>query len=143
MHNPRQIETIRTLAETAERESSRTVAERRRILDAEEQRLEQLRRYLAEYGDLSGSNDGVFIDTIRTRRSFMARIQAGIDQQEQLLRGLRAQLEHDLQQWRDARSHALALEKFDQRLDAQRSQKQQRREQAALDEVGQKMYSGA
>ncbi len=141
MHNPRQIETIRTLADTAERESSRTVAERRRMLDAEEQRLEQLRRYLAEYGDLSSAKDGVFIDTIRTRRSFMARIQAGIEQQEQLLASLRTQLENDLEHWRDARSHALALEKFDQRLEAQRNLKQNRREQAALDEVGQKMYS--
>ncbi|HHQ13405.1 MAG TPA: hypothetical protein ENK16_00100, partial [Chromatiales bacterium] len=62
-------------------------------------------------------------------------------QQGQLLGSLRGQLENDLEHWRDARSHALALEKFDQRLEAQRNLKQNRREQAALDEVGQKMYS--
>ena len=137
-----QLGTIRTLADNVERESSRTVAERRRILAAEEQRLEQLRRYLHEYAELSASGAGVLVDTVRMRRGFVTKIRAGIEQQERLVASLRDQLDNDLQRWRDARSQSLALERYDDRLADAANLKQQRRDQARTDEVGQKIYHG-
>lgn len=140
MKKQAQLGTIRTLADNVERESSRTVAERRRILAAEEQRLEQLRQYLREYTELSACGAGMLVDTVRLRRGFVAKIRAGIEQQERLVAGLRDQLENDLHRWRDARSQSLALEKYDDRLADAANLKQQRRDQARTDEVGQKIY---
>ena len=142
MSKQAQLGTIRTLADNVERESSRTVAERRRILAAEEQRLEQLRQYLHEYAELSASGAGILVDTVRMRRGFVAKIRAGVEQQERLVAGLRDQLENDLQRWRDARSQSLALERYDDRLADAANLKQQRRDQARTDEVGQKIYHG-
>lgn len=139
------LDTIRTLARTAERESARVLAERRNILDKEEQRLEQLQAYLREYADLSTapSATGMFIDTIRTRRQFVDKVRQGLAQQERVVAGVRQQLDQDMQRWRDARSRSLAMERFTERLDEQEAVRQGRREQAALDEVGRSMFQRA
>ncbi|MDJ0927115.1 MAG: flagellar export protein FliJ [Gammaproteobacteria bacterium] len=142
MSKPAQLGTIRTLADNVERESSRAVAERRRTLAAEEQRLAQLREYLHEYAELSAAGTGMLVDTVRMRRGFVAKIRAGIEQQERLVAGLREQLDHDLHRWRDARSQSLALEKYQDRLADAANLKEQRRDQARTDEVGQKIYHG-
>ena len=132
--------TIRTLADRAEQESARALAERRARLENEEQRLVQLRSYMAEYGELSGNASGVFIDTIRTRRAFVDRLRSGIEQQEKLLAGLHTQLEIDLQRWRDARSRALGLERFMERRQEEQDLRDNRKEQATLDEIGLQMH---
>jgi flagellar export protein FliJ len=132
--------TIRTLADRAEQESARALADRRARLENEEQRLAQLRSYMAEYGELSGNASGIFIDTIRTRRAFVDRLRSGIEQQEKLLAGLNAQLENDLQRWRDARSRALGLERFMERRQEEQDLRDNRKEQATLDEIGLQMH---
>ncbi len=142
MKQRRSLATIQTLADSAERESARTVAQRRDALAAEEQRLRQLQEYLREYGQMSLSASG-HVATLRMRRRFVERIRIGISEQERLIAGLREQLERDLGVWRKARSHALALEKYAARLSEQAHARRARREQASTDEVGQKMYSGA
>lgn len=133
------LQTLRTLADTAERESSRLLAERRRTLNEEEQRLAQLRAYLQEY-TAPESGAGLLVDSIRTRRDFMNRIHEGIEQQEKLLAKLRQQLEHDLEKWRDARSHSLSLQRYSERLQTQVDEKIARREQGRLDEVGRQQH---
>jgi flagellar export protein FliJ len=136
-----QLQTLRTLAETAERECARILAERRRQLELEERRLEQLRSYLDEYRAPDGpATNGVFADTIRSRQAFVRRICAGIEQQEEVLRSLRQQLDHELERWRDARTQALALDRYADRLDAEADDKAARREQGRLDEVGRQQH---
>lgn len=129
------MQTLRTLADTAERESSRILAERRQVMDQEQQRLTQLQAYLQEYA-APESGSGLLVDSIRTRRDFVSRIGQGIEQQEKVLAGLSQQLEVDLQRWRDARTHALALQRYSDRLQTQVEEKVARREQGRLDEVG-------
>lgn len=133
------MQTLRTLADTAERESSRRLAERRRTLDEEEQRLVQLRAYLQEY-TAPESGAGLRADTIHARREFASRIRDGIEQQEQLLAKLRQQIDQDLQRWRDARSHALSLQRYSERLQTQVDDKLARREQGRLDEAGRQQH---
>jgi len=136
------LTTLRFLADSAENESARVVAQRRNALDAEEVRLEQLKKYLQEYqADDNGS--GIFIDTVRTRRAFVERISSGIDQQARLIEGLRQQLEMDLQRWREARSQALGLQHYSERQQQEIDLKQNRKEQARLDEIGQTMHQRA
>jgi len=136
------LKTVRLLADNAEQESSRLVAQRRRQIDAEQQRLSQLRQYFDDYQH-PGTGEGVFIDTVRTRAAFIARIRSGIEQQERLIAGLEQQLELDLQRWRDARSHALGLQRYSERQAQQEELKQNRKEQAKLDEIGQTMHNRA
>lgn len=140
MSRRRSIDAIQTLAESAEAESARTLAERRRRLAAEEQRLEQLRHYLAEYRTLSAGGDGLLVDVVRARRDFVGRIQAGIDEQERVLAGIRAQADADLARWREARTRSLAVSKLGERLAEQAAERQERRQQADLDEIGRKMF---
>lgn len=139
MTSKNRIQTLRTLADTAERESSRIVAERRRTLDQEEQQLMQLQAYLREY-DTPQSGSGLLVDSIRARRDFIERIRLGIEQQEHLVKSLRAQLDQDLDQWREARSHALSLERYSDRLQMQVDEKLARREQGQQDEVGRQQH---
>jgi flagellar export protein FliJ len=140
MRRTETLDTIRTLAGNAEAESSRALAERRRTLQTEEQRLEQLRAYLGEYGAMAAGGDGIFIHTVRTRRQFVDRLQAGLEQQERVVAGLRKQIDQDTARWREARTRSLALERFNERLEDQLALRQARKEQADLDEVGQKMF---
>lgn len=141
MKRRQSIAAIRTLADSAERESSRTVIRRRDALAAEERRLQQLQDYLVEYGRMSLS--GGSVATLQLRRRFVERIRAAIVEQERIVAGLQEQLDRDLGSWRAARSHSLALEKYAERLAEQAEQRRARREQADTDEVGQKMFTRA
>lgn len=136
------LKTVRVLADNAEQESSRLVAQRRQQIDVEKHRLSQLRQYFDDYQQ-PDSDDGVFIDTVRTRAAFIARIGAGIEQQERLIAGLEQQLELDMQRWRQARSHALGLQRYSERQAQQEEVKQNRKEQAKQDEIGQTMHHRA
>lgn len=140
MTQPQTLATLQRLAEQAEQTSARTVAERRAAVAAGEERLAQLERYLAEYGQLSGRGDGLFIDTVRTRRAFVERLREAMQQQAELVASLHQQLENDLQHWREARARALGLERYQARAEDERALRQSRRDQAALDEVGAKMH---
>lgn len=139
MSNKNRLQTLRTLADTAERESSQILAERRRMFEEEQKRLEQLRNYLNEYATPE-AGAGVFVDSIRTRRDFISRIRAGIEQQERVVEGLHRQLNQDLERWQETRSHALSLERYSQRLQTQVDEKLARREQGQLDEVGRQKH---
>lgn len=136
------LTTLRFLADTAEDETSRAVAQRRNLLDAEEMRLVQLKNYLQEY-QADKEQSGISIDTVRTRRAFVERINTGIEQQARLIEGLRQQLELDLQRWREARSQALGLQRYSERQQQAVDLKQNRKEQARLDEIGQTMHQRA
>lgn len=136
------MQTLRRLADNAERESARIVAQRRRQLDAERQRLAQLEAYVADYRQQPG-NTGVFIDTMRTRQAFVMRLRAGLEQQRRVITGLDQQLELDLRRWRQARSHALGLQRFSERREREQAVRQNRKEQAQLDEIGRTMHHRA
>lgn len=140
MQNKQQLKTLHALASNAEREASLAVVQRRSALESEEQRLAQLRDYLADYSRNDASAQGLFIDTIRTRRAFVEKIRRGIEQQERLIAGVRRQLELDLERWHDARTQALGLERFAERLKDEENLRDDRREQAKLDEVGRNMH---
>ena len=139
MSQKHRMNTLRTLADSAERESARNLANSRRHLETEQQRLAQLQAYLGEYSTEPGRTS-TFADTVRSHRDFIAQIRTGIEQQEQLVASLRQQLELDLAHWREARSHTLALERYSERLDAQAEEKDARREQGRLDEVGRQLH---
>lgn len=135
------LKSVQTLADSLEARTSREVAQRLRALDAEQQRLRQLRAYLDEYrAPPAPGQSGLHVAAMRSRRRFVERIQEGIRHQERLIEGLQRQLEDLTAKWQSARSQSLALQRYNERLDERAQERQSRRDQATLDEVGRNQF---
>jgi len=133
----RSLKTIKTLADTAEAESSKEVSQRLAALNREEKRLVQLIEYLAGYEEKErAGREGQSITSIQSRRRFIERLREAISQQQQLVKNYRQLYEIEVDRWREARSHSLGLQKYVERIDQQQDLKQNRRDQARLDEIG-------
>ncbi len=133
----RSLKTIQTLADTAEAESSKEVSQRLAALNKEEHRLQQLVEYLADYEAKERMDrQGQSIAAIRSRRQFIERLHAAINQQKQLVDNYRLLYDNEARRWREARSHSLGLRKYADRIDRQEELKQARRDQSRLDEIG-------
>jgi len=131
------LQTIQTLAESAEMVRSRAVADQRHALSEEECRLKQLEQYRNEYQTMSSRSDqGICIHFVRGRRGFVQKLNEAIDNQRQVILRAREQLDTYLVHWRDARAKALSLQKFTDRIAAQETRRTERREQTELDDIG-------
>lgn len=131
------LESLQRLAEFAEAESSRHLAERLRALDGEERRLAQIRTYLAEYAGQAGRDRRpMTLEELRGRRGFVERLRDAADAQQTLAERKRLEAEQQTARWRQARSRNLALQRFGERLEERERERQARREQARLDEIG-------
>jgi flagellar export protein FliJ len=135
------LKSVQTLADSFEAQTSREVAQRLQDLDAEQHRLRQLQAYLDEYrAPPAPSQSGLHVAAMRSRRRFVERIQAGIQHQERLIEGLQRQLEDSKTRWQAARSQSLALQRYTERLDERAEERQSRKDQAFLDEVGRNQF---
>ena len=75
------MQVLQKLAEHTEAEASRRLAERLKLLDADEKRLEQIRSYLADYsGSSQGNSSAMTISALRSNRGFMARLRDAVDE---------------------------------------------------------------
>ena len=133
------LQTIQTLAESAETMRSRVVADQRSALREEECRLEQLEQYQAEYQSMGNhSEQSICIHFVRGRRSFVQKLNEAIENQRQVVVRTRVQLDTVMVHWRDARAKALSLQKFADRIAVQEDRRLARREQTELDDIGRK-----
>jgi flagellar FliJ protein len=135
---------LQRLASHTEGENARRLAERLRALDTEERRLQQIRGYLAEYtqgmGQASASNasgqpQSLTIGSLRSTRGFLVRLRGAADEQRGTVETQRQQAEQQTLQWRAARARTRSLEKLADRLGQREQERQDRREQARLDEI--------
>jgi flagellar export protein FliJ len=141
MRTTQPLKSVQTLADSLEAQASREVAERLRALEAEQHRLRQLQAYLDEYRALPApGHSGLHVAAMRSRRRFVERIQTGIQHQERLIEGLQRQLEDVTARWQTARSQSLALQRYSERLDERAQERQSRKDQAVLDEVGRNQF---
>lgn len=141
MRTTQRLKSVQTLADSLEAQTSREVAERLRDLDAEQQRLHQLQAYLDEYRALPAPGEaGLHVAAMRSRRRFVERIQAGVQHQERLIEALQRQVEDSKARWQAARSRSLALQRYSERLDERAEERQSRKDQAVLDEVGRNQF---
>lgn len=134
------IETLQRLASHTEAENARRLAERLRALDTEERRLQQIRGYLAEYSKSTGPGPGqppsMTIGSLKSGRGFLERLRGAVDEQRGTVETQRQQVEQQTLQWRAARARTRSLEKLGERQAAEERERQDRREQSRLDEVG-------
>jgi len=137
------IDILKRLASHTETENARRLAERLRGLDAEERRLQQIRGYLAEYGQQSGQDSGqdsghgrsMTIGSLKSGRGFLERLRNAVDEQRGAVDLQRRQVEQQTQQWRAARARTRSLEKLGEREAEGERERADRREQARLDEM--------
>lgn len=132
-HN--RLRPVRTLAENDTLNSSRRVADSRDALEREQQQLEQLQAYLSEYQAMA--NAGRTASEIASRRDFVKRLHDAILQQMEVVDRLRSELENQLDSWKDARARSLALNRLAERADQAEREREDRRDQHRMDEIGQ------
>ncbi len=129
------IDILKRLASHTETENARRLAERLRGLDAEERRLQQIRGYLAEYGQESGHGRSMTIGSLKSGRGFLERLRNAVDEQRGAVDVQRRQVEQQTLNWRAARARTRSLEKLGEREAEGERERADRREQARLDEM--------
>jgi flagellar export protein FliJ len=139
MAKSRGLQTIQRIAEHGADAASREVAARLRSLHAEEERLRQVRAYLEHYETLcTTSSAGLTIGTIQSRRQFVTRLRDAVERQSQVVEEQRIRHLQQVERWRDARSRALGLQRFNERVRQRQAERLRRHDQAALDEIAQR-----
>jgi flagellar export protein FliJ len=136
--NDHRLATALEVAERAEQESARILAQCRGRLAAQRMKVDGLKNFLAdystEYRDLLGQV--VSAHSLGARWHFISRLNDAIGHEEEGLARLRAEFALCTQQWTSARSHAEGLRKLRQRDIEHQLRVDGRREQAAMDEFG-------
>lgn len=126
------LSVVKMLADIAELEKSREVANSIVRLSAERERLALLEQYLDEYGP-GASGLATDIESLRTRRNFLYSLAAAIGDQSASIEQTQAILLRHIETWRSARANARAVNKLTERRSAEKARSRDRIEQNDLD----------
>jgi flagellar FliJ protein len=107
------------------------MADHQQKLSHAEQQLEELQRYRRDY---SPSDGGLTVSALLNRQQFVDRIDQAIVQQAKLVERLQRQFEGARERWLQAHARENALDSVVERLRKQENQREQRLEQAEVDE---------
>ena len=131
---PSRSERLQPAVEQAQRrqkEALQRLAEQQQKLAQAEQQLDELQRYRRDYGLSDG---GLTVSALINRQQFVDRIDQAIVQQTRLIERLQRQLESARERWLQAHAREHALDSVVERLRRQEDQREQRLEQAEVDE---------
>ncbi|GLQ99912.1 flagellar export protein FliJ [Dyella mobilis] len=118
-------------AQRREKEALQRLAEHQQKLAHAEQQLDELKRYRSDY---TLSDGGLTVSALINRQQFVDRIDQAIIQQGHLVDRLQRQLESARQRWLQAHARENALDGVVERFRQQEQQREQRLEQAEVDE---------
>ncbi len=139
MRRRKGLQSIQRLAEHGADAASRDVGLRLRSLQAEEERLRQVRAYLDHYERMSVTGSSALtLGALQGRRQFAARLREAVERQTQVVEEHRGLYLRQVERWRDARSRSLGLQRFNERIRQRESDRLERRDQAELDEIAQR-----
>lgn len=139
MRRTKRLQSIQRLAEHGADAASRDIGFRLQSLRAEEERLRQVQAYLEHYERLSvNGSAGLAFGFMQGRRQFAARLREAVERQARLVEEQQALYLRQVERWRDARSRALALQRFNERIRRREAERLERREQAQQDEIAQR-----
>jgi flagellar protein FliJ len=127
------LATLERLAGFNEAQAARTLADRMRQLDSEEQRLRQLAAYQEEYRgrDLTAAH----VAELATTRRFIERLHAAVRQQAEAVQRAKDQVDQASTHWRATRARQKALGRLREREAERLAEQTDRREQGRLDEL--------
>jgi len=131
---PSRSDRLQPAVEQAQRrgkDALQRLADHQQKLAHAEQQLEELNRYRREYSLAGG---GLTVSALLNRQQFVDRIDQAIVQQAKLVERLQRQLEGARERWLQAHARENALDSVVERLRKQESQREQRLEQAEVDE---------
>ena len=118
-------------AQRRQQDALQRLADQQQKLAQAEQQLEELQRYRRDY---SLSDGGLTVSALLNRQQFVDRIDQAIVQQGKLVERLQRQLDGARERWLQAHARENALDSVVERLRKQESQREQRHEQAEVDE---------
>jgi len=118
-------------AQRRQKDAMQRLAEQQQKLAHAEQQWDELKRYRNEYSLTDG---GLVVSALINRQQFVDRIDQAINQQGQLVDRLRKQVESARERWLQAHARESALDNVQGRLRTQERQREDRREQADIDE---------
>jgi flagellar FliJ protein len=118
-------------AQRRQKDALQRLAEHQQKLSHAEQQLEELQRYRRDYSLADG---GLTVSALLNRQQFVDRIDQAIVQQAKLIERLQRQFESARERWLQAHARENALDSVVERLRKQESQREQRLEQAEVDE---------
>jgi flagellar FliJ protein len=118
-------------AQHRQKDALQRLADHQQKLAHGQQQLEELQRYRRDYGLGDG---GLTVSALLNRQQFVERIDQAIAQQLRLVERLQRQLEGARDRWLQAHARENALDNVVERLRTQENQREERAEQAEVDE---------
>ncbi|MCC7256919.1 MAG: flagellar FliJ family protein [Gammaproteobacteria bacterium] len=136
MRRRKSLHSLQRLAEFAADAASRDVGTRLRALRVEEERLRQVDGFIGQYDGLAlATTPGLTIGSLKGRRDFGQRLRDAAGRQRQAVEDSEQRYREQVERWREARAQALALQRFNERIEERRRDRRERREQATLDDI--------
>ena len=126
------LKIVELLAEVAELEKSRQVADSLVRLSAERERLALLEQYLSEYG-YEAAAEVTDIESLNAKRGFLNALAQAIGDQSASVDQLNSTLERHIETWRNARANTAAVGKLTGRRSVEHARKRERAEQHELE----------
>lgn len=131
--DPRRLKPIQRLAQEREDEQARQLAERQKALQTQEQRLDELRRYAAEYAALpAGSSTNAAL--LSNRRAFAEKLDTAVTQQVKQVEQARGNCEIERTRLMLASHEVSVLERLAASYNALERKAEERRAQSEMDE---------
>ena len=118
-------------AQRRQKDALQRLADHQQKLAHAEQQWEELKRYRRDYGLGDG---GLTVSALLNRQQFVERIDQAIIQQGRLVERLQRQLEAARERWLHAHARENALGSVVERFRTQERQRDERQEQAEVDE---------
>ena len=118
-------------AQRRQKDALQRLAEHQQKLAHAQQQLEELKRYRRDY---SPGDGGLTVSALLNRQQFVERIDQAIIQQGHLVERMQRQMEGSRQRWLQAHARENALDSVVERFRKQEDQREQRLEQAEVDE---------
>lgn len=118
-------------AQRRQKDALQRLADHQQKLAQAEQQLDELKRYRRDY---SLGDGGLTVSALLNRQQFVERIDQAIEQQGRLIERLGRQLDSARERWLQAHAREHALDSVVDRLRKQEAQREERLEQAEVDE---------
>ncbi len=133
------LQPVKRVADTRERDAAREFGDAQRLLQAQHDKLDQLKEYHREYVGRfhEAARGGISASRMMEFRSFISRLEQAISQQEDELVRARENNDRARAAWQQKQSRSKALGKAVERHQAHERRQADKKEQAEQDERSQ------
>lgn len=144
MNRIKRIAPIVELAETKEKQAVQAYGMKQQKLDEARKALNSLRSFRENYSALfnQSGTKGIGMRQLQEYRAFLAKINVAIAEQEKTVAAAETELEMARLAWETAHGHTLGMHKVLDKLQAEQSRKEQKREQAEQDDRASRRGAG-